>query len=121
MERMHYIGAVVHCAGSDLAVVTRSGRVTRRERCATTIAELAARVELAPRPRQLIVEEGPLADWIYRGLTALGETVVVCDPRRNALISKAGDKDDPIDAEKLAQLARGAICSRFIIPNRSSE
>ncbi|MCK4342513.1 MAG: hypothetical protein KAY37_12410 [Phycisphaerae bacterium] len=90
-----------------MAVVTQTGRVTRRERCATTIPELAARVERVRTPRELIIEESPLADWIYRGLTSLAETVIVCDPRRNALIAKAGDKDDPIDAEKLAQLARG--------------
>lgn len=32
----------------------------------------------------------------------------MCEPRRNALIAKDGDKDDPIDAERLAQLLRGA-------------
>lgn len=31
----------------------------------------------------------------------------MCDPRRNHLIAKESDKDDPIDAEKLAQLYRG--------------
>jgi hypothetical protein len=31
----------------------------------------------------------------------------VCNPRRNHLIAKEGEKDDPIDAEKLAQLYRG--------------
>lgn len=107
MERMHYIGVDAHCASSDLAVVARSGRVTGRGRCETSIRELAAQVARVRRPRQVILEEGSLADWIFRGLTALGESVVVCDPRRNALIAKAGDKSDPIDAEKLAQLARG--------------
>lgn len=107
MERMHYIGADTHCASTDLAVVTQTGRLTRRDRCATTIPELAACIGRVRRPRQVIVEEGPLADWIFRGLSVLGETVIVCNPRRNALIAKAGDKDDAIDAEKLAQLARG--------------
>ena len=31
----------------------------------------------------------------------------MCDPRRNALVAKDGDKDDPIDVVKLLQLARG--------------
>lgn len=107
MELMHYIGADTHCAGTDLAVVTQSGRLMRRDRCPTKIPELAACVDRVRRPRQVIIEEGPLADWIYRGLGAVGETVIVCNPRRNALIAKAGDKDDRIDAEKLAQLGRG--------------
>jgi hypothetical protein len=33
--------------------------------------------------------------------------LVVCEPRRNPLIAKDSDKDDPIDAEKLALLYRG--------------
>jgi transposase len=35
------------------------------------------------------------------------EELLVCDPRRNKLIACDGDKDDPIDAGKLAQLHRG--------------
>ena len=33
--------------------------------------------------------------------------MVVSEPRRNRLIAKGGDKDDDLDAEKLAQLLRG--------------
>jgi len=33
--------------------------------------------------------------------------MVVSEPRRNRLIAEDGDKDDDIDAEKLAQLLRG--------------
>jgi transposase len=33
--------------------------------------------------------------------------LIVCEPRRNRLIAAEGDKDDPIDAGKLAQLFRG--------------
>jgi transposase len=61
------------------------------------------------RPRVVVIEEGPLADWLLRGLSTRGETVLVCDPRRNHLIAKGSDKDDPIDAEKLAHLARGGF------------
>jgi transposase len=35
------------------------------------------------------------------------QDLVICDPRRNSLIAKESDKDDPIDAEKLAELYRG--------------
>src|SRR5262249_14603426 len=35
------------------------------------------------------------------------ETMVVSEPRRNRLITEDGDKDDDVDAEKLAQLFRG--------------
>ena len=35
--------------------------------------------------------------------------MIVCDPRRNAHVAKDGDKDDPIDAEKLNDLYRGGF------------
>jgi transposase len=35
------------------------------------------------------------------------DEVLVCDPRRNGLIAKDGDKDDPIDAGKLCDLFCG--------------
>jgi transposase len=90
-----------------MAVVTRSGRLTKREQCGTTIPELAALIESVPRTRLLCFEEGPLADWLFRNLRGLVDGITVCDPRRNHLIAKESDKDDPIDAEKLARLFRG--------------
>lgn len=103
----HFIALDAHSTFSETAVVTKSGRLTKRERCPTTIPELVAVIESVPRPRQLTFEEGPLADWLFRNLRGVVDGLVVCDPRRNQLIAKESDKDDPIDAEKLARLFRG--------------
>jgi transposase len=97
----------VHCQFTELAAVTPAGHLTQRHRCPTTIPALREALEAVGRPRTVALEEGPLADWLWRNLTGHGETVTVCDPRRNHLIAKDSDKDDPIDAEKLAQLLRG--------------
>ena len=105
--RDHFIALDVHCTSSDMAVVTGGGRLTRKERCGTTIPELTTLVESVPRRRWLCFEEGPLADWLFRHLSASVDGITVCDPRRNHLIAKESDKDDPIDAQKLAQLFRG--------------
>ncbi len=35
------------------------------------------------------------------------DSLTVAEPRRNRLICCDGDQDDPVDAEKLAQLLRG--------------
>jgi len=64
----HDIALDVHSTFSEVAVVTTSGRVTRRERCLTTIPELVGVIESVPWPRQLTFEEGPLADWLFRNL-----------------------------------------------------
>ncbi len=107
MQRVHYIGGDTHCKETELAVVTESGRLADRWRCPTTIPALAEAIDKVPRPRYLAFEEGPMADWLYRNLLPFVDGITVCEPRRNHLIAKDGDHDDPIDAEKLAQLFRG--------------
>jgi transposase len=97
----------VHCGFTELAAIGPRGRVIRRQRMATSIPEILAGLEHVGQPRVVVLEEGPLADWLMRGLSEKGERVIVSDPRRNALIAKESDKDDPIDALKLAQLGRG--------------
>lgn len=109
MERVYTIGADTHCGFTELATISPGGRLVRRDRCSTTIPALVEAVSEVRTPRMIVIEEGPLADWLYRGLGERGETVVVCDPRRNHLIAKDSDKDDAIDAEKLAKLARGGF------------
>jgi transposase len=107
MRRVHYIGGDTHCKETELAVATESGRLTQQGRCPTTIPALVEFIETVPRPRYLAFEEGPMADWLYRNLLPFVDGITVCDPRRNGLIAKDGDHDDPIDAPKLAQLLRG--------------
>ncbi len=50
-----------------------------------------------------------MAGWLYRNLKPCVDELIVCDPRRNAHVAKDGDKDDPIDAEKLNDLYRGGF------------
>lgn len=107
MERVYIIALDTHCAFTEVGVLTPGGRMRERGRCATTIPALAEEIGRVPRPRAVVLEEGPLADWIARGLREHADDVSVCDPRRNHLIAKDSDKDDPIDVEKLALLYRG--------------
>jgi transposase len=107
MKRRYCIGVDVHCTFSELAVLDASGQRLQRGRCATTIPALLAQLESVARPRCLVIEEGPLADWLWRSLRCHVEEMVVCNPRRNRLIAQDGDKDDPLDAEKLAHLFLG--------------
>jgi transposase len=103
----HFIGLDTHCEFSEMAVVSSTGRLLKRQRSATAIPALVEALETVRRPRVLTFEEGPLADWLARHLRPHVDRLLVCDPRRNALVAKESDKDDPIDAEKLAQLLRG--------------
>ena len=51
-------------------------------------------------------EEGTSAAWLHDLLKPHVSHLVVCDPRRNALL-KDGSKSDRIDARKLAELLHG--------------
>lgn len=104
---VHYMALDVHCAFSEMAVVTGTGKLVRRDRCETRIPALREAIAQVRRPRQLTFEEGPLADWLARELRSSVDELVVCEPRRNHWIARDGDKDDPIDARKLADLYRG--------------
>jgi transposase len=102
-----YIALDTHCSSTDMAVVNVAGKLIQRQHCETTIPALLAAVASVKRPRWLTFEEGPLAGWLARNLRGAADELIVCDPRRNALVAKESDKDDPIDALKLAQLLRG--------------
>jgi transposase len=107
MPTMNYVAFDVHCAFCEGGWVTESGKEKQSWRVATTIPALSEAIVTVPRPRLLVIEEGPLADWLVRELGGEVDQVVVADPYRNALIAREGDKDDPIDWRKLAHLARG--------------
>jgi transposase len=55
-------------------------------------------------------EEGTCAAWLHDLLQPHVTSVLVCDPRKNALL-KSGNKNDRIDARKLADLLRSGLLS----------
>lgn len=107
MAGTHYIGIDVHCQFCEGGVVDHLGRPGGRFKAPTAIPALVEAIEKVKRPRKLVIEEGPLADWLCRNLSPYVDEMVVCDPYRNALIAKGGDKSDAIDWQKLADLYRG--------------
>ena len=52
----------------------------------------------------MTLEEGTCAAWLHDLLKPHVSAVLVCDPRKNALL-KSGNKNDRIDARKLADLS----------------
>jgi transposase len=60
-----------------------------------------------PKPRIVIIEQGPLANWIERTLENHVQKVVVADTKQNSWISRDPNKNDEVDAEKLARLYKG--------------
>jgi len=107
MDQGYVIALDTHCAFTEAVVMTATGRVRQRVRLATKLPDLRQLIEGVRRPRHVVLEEGSLAGWLVRELRGVADVVTACDPRRNAHIAKDGDKDEPIDAEKLGHLYRG--------------
>jgi transposase len=62
------------------------------------------------------MEEGTLAAWVLEICVRFNEKLVITDPKKNHWISSSGQKDDAVDAEKLAQLARGGYIKEISHP-----
>lgn len=101
-----YIGADVDCKSTELAV-ERGKKIVRRERVTTDVVSIGRFLNSVPGRKALVIEEGPMAGWLRRNLQPQVDRFVVCDPRRNRLITCDGDKTDAVDAGKLASLLRG--------------
>jgi hypothetical protein len=107
MSKMNCIAMDTHGKTTDICCKRSVKDAPKRWRVPTTIPALREIIESIPRPRKLTFEEGPLAEWLNRELAASADELIVSDPRRNGLIAKDGDKDDPIDAQKLCDLLIG--------------
>jgi len=102
----YYIGADVHSNSTELAV-EKNKKIVARYNLPTSITSLSNVLDSLNGNKHLAIEEGPMAGWLYRNLSKKVDEIIICDPRRNKLIDSDGDKDDKIDAAKLACLLRG--------------
>ena len=109
MRNSHFIAFDVHSTFCEGGYTDGSGREREAWHKPTSIPELLEAIEAVPHPKKLVIEEGPLADWLYRNLSPHVDEMIVCDPRRNALISRDGEKSDHLDWRKLAELYRGGF------------
>ena len=104
---MHYIGMDCHISTLDFAVVNEAGRLVKAHRVATSVNGFMEFVKKVPPPRTIYMEEGTLAAWALETCVHFKERLVISDAKNNHWIGSCGQKDDSIDALKLAQLARG--------------
>lgn len=109
MERFYVMAMDVHSRSTQVRVTTPGGRVREEVNVPTRLGVLGEILGATPRPRHVVMEEGPLAGWLYRHLQGDADRVVVAETRRNAHIARDGDKSDAIDAAKLGQLYRGGF------------
>ncbi|MHC4258340.1 MAG: IS110 family transposase [Planctomycetota bacterium] len=108
----YYIGADVHSNSTELAIENR-GKIVARYSVPTSIPAIANILDAFQGEKYIAVEEGPMSGWLYRNLSNKVDDFISSDPRRNKLIASDGDKDDKIDAAKLAFLLRGGFLRKI--------
>src|SRR5882757_2259704 len=110
MTSTKYIGMDVHKESISMAVRNVDGKMVMECVIETKASLILQFIEGLRGEVYVTFEEGTWAAWLYDLLRPHVTKVVVCNPRKNALL-KAGNKSDRIDARKLAELLRGGLLS----------
>lgn len=105
MNRTKYVAMDVHTASISVAVLNSAGKVIMESVIEAKRSTIVQFIEGLRGELLLTFEEGTWSAWLYDLLTPYVTNIVVCDPRRNALL-KEGSANDRIDARKLAELLR---------------
>ena len=108
MDNRKYIGMDVHQASISIAVANAAGKVLMECIIETKSISVLEFIQGLRGNLWVTFEEGTSAAWLYDLLKPRVAKVVVCDPRRNALL-KAGNKNDRVDARKLSDLLRAGL------------
>jgi transposase len=105
MSHEKYIGMDVHQATISVAVMDAGGKLIMECLLETKAATIVEFIQGLQGTLSVTFEEGTSAVWLHDLLKPHVSRLVVCDPRKNALL-KDGSKSDRIDARKLAELLR---------------
>lgn len=105
LQRSGTIGMDLGDRFSRYCAVAKSGEILIEERVATTPGAMA--LEFKGIGAKLIaIETGTHSPWVSRLLKSFGHRVIVANSRKLRLIYENKRKDDRVDAQYLARLAR---------------
>src|SRR5271155_3625427 len=99
------IGLDLGDRNSWYCVVDEAGQIAVEQRVRTNAKALQEAFGPMPRSR-IALEIGTHSPWISRLLSELGHEVIVANARKVRLIGESRKKDDRLDAQALARLAR---------------
>jgi transposase len=103
MTSTKYIGMDVHKESISIQVMNSVGKVVMECVIETKASTILQFIDGLRGDVRVTFEEGTWAAWLYDLLKPHVTEVVVCNPRKAALL-KDGSKGDRIDAHKLAEL-----------------
>ena len=103
MSQEKYIGMDVHQASISAAVRNAQGKLLMESVLETKADTIVEFVQGLRGALVLTFEEGTSATWWHDLLKPHVSRLVVCDPRKNALM-RDGNQNDRVDARNLAEL-----------------
>ena len=98
-SNVKYIGLDVHKEAVAIAVLNGAGKLVMESIVETKASTLLDFLQGLRGELHVTLEEGTWAAWLYDALKPHVAELVVCNPRRNALL-KEGSKSDKVDARK---------------------
>ncbi len=110
MDSVRYIGFDVHRDSISAAVLDSQGRLLMQSVLATRAAAILDFLHGIKGTLHITFEEGTHSAWLYDLLVRRVAKLVVCNPRKNALLN-SGSRNDAIDARSLAELLRAGLLS----------
>jgi transposase len=99
------IGMDLGDRNSRYCLLSDEGEILEEDQVATTKAGMTQKFGSLGRAR-IAIEVGTHSPWVSRLLQKLGHEVVVANPKQVKLITESSRKDDRLDAQTLARLAR---------------
>src|SRR6266436_2902840 len=103
MTSAKYIGMDVHKESISIAVRNAAGKIVMECVIETKASTILQFFDGLRGDVHVTFEEGTWAAWLYDLLKPRVTKLVVCDPRRDALLQE-GNQNDRVDARKLAEL-----------------
>src|SRR5256714_13784749 len=100
----------VHTATISVAVRDAAGKLIMESVIETKASTILQFIQGLRGNLHVTFEEGTWSAWLYDLIRPHVTKVVVCNPRKSALL-KSGNKSDQIDARKLAELLRNGSLS----------
>jgi transposase len=120
MTSTKYIGMDVHKESISMAVMNFAGKVVMECVIETKASTILQFIRGLSGDLQVTLEEGTWAAWLHDLLKPHVTKLVVCNPRKNALL-KEGSKSDRIDSLLVAigflrRLVQGRVATREVRP-----
>ena len=110
-HEVKYIGMDVHKEAMVIAVLNDTGKLIMETIVETKASSILQFIHGLRGELHVTWEEGTWAAWLYDLLQPQVQEVVVCNPRRNALL-KEGSKSDKVDAPSQPIYCAPACCDR---------